>query len=331
MPLYGRFFAIVAGMRTSAPALAIALLSACPSHSLRVAVHDTKVPTDDGGHVWSYRLRPADARPEIPPDARAVAFYVGGSGYERSVLAVTGAMAGFVTMGIPVVLLERRGIEPDGSSDPVLARRHADRPTRVADALAATRAHLAGVRPGVPVILVGESEGGAVAAAMARAEPRITHVILLGSGGGMTQAEELAALAEHAPESGYATPDQLEAIFAEIGRHPDSDREWLGHPYRRWSSYLWSRPLDDLLAASTQVFLAHGDRDINVPVGSARLVEEAFGAQGRGNQLRYREYAGLDHGFRDESGRSHLRLVERDVVEWLEKQGLLDGSKSQSK
>ena len=309
----------------------LAKLSTRFSRSVRIARHDVKVLTDDGGHVWSYRLRPADARPEIPPDARAVVFYVGGSGYDRSVVAVTGAVAGFVAMGMPVVLLERRGIEPDGSSDPVLARRHADRPTRVADALAATRSHLAGVRPGVPVILVGESEGGAVAAAMAREEPRITHVILLGSGGGMTQAEELAALAEHAPESGYATPDQLGAVFTEIRRHPDSDREWLGHPYRRWSSYLWSRPLDDLLAATTQVFLAHGDRDINVPVESARLVEEAFAAQGRSDQLRYREDPGLDHGFRDESGRSHLRLVEQDVAAWLEEQGLLDGSRSQLK
>lgn len=303
--------------------LLLVCLSACAGGSVRIAAHGTKVSTPDGDHVWSYRLSP-DSTPGLPPEPRAVVFFVGGSGYERSVLSVMGAMAGFVVMGMPAILLERRGIEPDGTNDPARARRHSDKGTRVADSLAAMRAHLPAIPSGTPVLLVGESEGGDVAAAMARAEPRITHLILLGAGGGMTQAEELALLAAREPEALGLTPEQLEAWVADIRAHPDSDREWLGHPYRRWSSFLWSRPLDDLLATSIPIFLAQGDRDSSAPVESARLVQEAFAAQGRGHLLRYQEYAGLDHSFRDPSGRSRLDAVERDIVSWLLDQGLLE-------
>lgn len=171
------------------------------------------------------------------------------------------------------------------------------------------RAHLANIAPGTPVLLVGESEGGTVAAAMARAEPRITHLILLGAGGGMTQAEELTLLSTRDPATGYGTPEELEDAFADIRSQPDADREWLGHPYRRWSSFLWSRPADDLLATSIPVFLAQGDRDTSVPVESARSLRDSYEAQGRGELLRYSEYPGLDHSFRDEAGRSHLNVV----------------------
>lgn len=140
----------------------------------------------------------------------------------------------------------------------------------------------------------------------------------------MPQAEELTLLSTRDPATGYGTPEELEAAFADIRSHPHADREWLGHPYRRWSSFLWSRPADDLLATSIPVFLAQGDRDTSVPVESARRLRDAYEAQGRGELLRYSEYPGLDHGFRDEAGRSHLHLIERGVITWLRDQELLE-------
>jgi alpha-beta hydrolase superfamily lysophospholipase len=307
-------------------ALFLVLATGCAHGPIRIAAHDTKTPTADGNHVWSYLLLPADAPPNFPPTPRAVVFYVGGSGYDRrsSVLnpAVMGGMADFVALGMPVVLLERRGIGPDGSADPVVARRYADLPTRRADALASMRAYLPKIPPGTPVVLIAASEGGDVAAAMARAEPRITHLVLLATGGGLTQAEELALLVRD-PANGYGTPAQLEAALADIRANPDSDREWLGHPYRRWSTALWHRGLDDLLGTSIPVFLAQGDRDTNVPVESARGVRAAFEAAGRAEQVRYCEYAGLDHSFQDGAGRSRFDLVLRDLVAWAGEHGLL--------
>lgn len=138
----------------------------------------------------------------------------------------------------------------------------------------------------------------------------------------MTHEEELPLFSD--PANGYGTPEQFKAAVADIRKNPDSDREWLGHPYRRWSSALWRRSLDDLLAANVPVFLAQGDRDTNVPVESARRVCAAFDAEGRSHLLRYREYPGLDHSFLDETGRSGFGLVARDVVGWLRDQGLLE-------
>lgn len=304
-------------------ALAAAGASGCASRSARVAIHDTKTATSDGDHVWSYLLLPPDAPPVLPAAPRAVLFYVRGSGYDRSVIGMVGPLADFVMLGMPVVLLERRGIEPDGRADPVVTRRHADLTTRTADALASMRTHLARLPPGTPVLVAGDSEGAAVAARLARAEPRITHLLLLAGGGGMTEAEELAILFRD-PANGYGTPEEFEAALADIRANPDSDREWLGHPYRRWSSALWHRSVDDLLAAKVPVFMAQGDRDTAVPVESARLVRDAFDAEGRAGLLRYCEYPGLDHSFQDETGRLRFGLVARDIVTWLGERGLLE-------
>ncbi len=302
--------------------LLLVLSTGCAARTIRVAAHNTQTPTGDGHHVWSYLLLPADAPPELPPAPRAVVFYVRGSGYDHSVLGMMGPMADFVMLGMPVVLLERRGIGPS-ESDPVLARRYADLSVRAEDALASMRTHLARLSPGTPVILAGDSEGGAVASRMARAEPRITHLLLLASGGGMTQAEELALLVRD-PTNGYGTPEEFEVAVADIRTNPESDREWLGHPYRRWSSALWHRSAEDLLAAKVPVFLAQGDRDTYVPVESARRLRDAFEVEGRSDLLRYCEYPGLDHGFEDANGRSGFGLVVRDLVGWLRGQGLLE-------
>lgn len=306
--------------------LLLVLAVGCASRSIRVRVQDTKTATADGHHVWSYLLLPDDGPLTIPTGPRAVVFYVGGSGYDkRSSVAnptVMSGMAPFVALGMPVILLERRGLGPN-EIDSALARRYSDLPTRVADTLAAMRPYLADIRPGTPVIVVGESEGGGVAAVMARTEPRITHLVLLGTGGGMTQAEELALLMRD-PTNGYGTLEEAEATFADIRANPDSDREWLGHPYRRWSSALWSRALDDILAANIPVFLAQGDRDTSVPVESARLVRDAFDAEGRSGLLRYREYAGLNHNFQDPEGRNRFDLVYRDFIEWARDRDLLE-------
>jgi pimeloyl-ACP methyl ester carboxylesterase len=303
-------------------ALLLVLATGCASRSMAVRAHNTKTQTADGHHVWSYLLLPADAPPGLPPAPRAVVFYVRGSGYERSVLGMMGPMADFVMLGMPVVLLERRGIGPS-ESDPVLARRYADLSVRAEDALASMRTYLAQLPPGTPVILAGDSEGGAVVSRMARAEPRITHLLLLATGGGMTEEEELALLFRD-PTNGYGTPEEFRAAVADIRANPDSDREWLGHPYRRWSSGLWCRPVDDLLAANIPVFLAQGDRDTSMPVESARLVRDAFDAAGRSGLLRYCEYAGLDHSFVDATGRVRFGLVADDIAAWLRDQGLLE-------
>jgi len=286
------------------------------------------VRADDGWELATYQLvGPGDLG--AGDRVRASVFYVQGSS-DSSVLRMIGQLAGFVMMNMRVVLVERRGVLPDGRVDEEAARRYETKERRVGDMTAVMQAYLAGSAPGAPVILVGGSEGGDVAASVAVAEPRVTHLALLGTGGGLTQADELRHLVRaHGGYLGIGDAGELDGKLAEIRARPGSDEMWLGHPFRRWSSYLWRAPVEDLVRLEIPIFLAHGAKDSAVPVESARAARDALAARGKRN-LRYVEYAALDHSFRDVgSGRSGLPLVELDAVRWLAETGVLDDADRQ--
>jgi pimeloyl-ACP methyl ester carboxylesterase len=194
----------------------------------------------------------------------------------------------------------------------------------VADHRAVIDWYLRGLEPGVPVVLVGASEGGDVAAAVAAAEPRITHVVLVGCGGGWSQAQELRhELDQRGSVLGLGSLAALEDRFRAIREAPDSVELWAGHPYCRWSSFLWAPPLDDLVRVNVPILLIHGDADRAVPVESARALVGAFWARGKRN-LTYREHAGLDHRLHDVvRDRSGFPRVEVDLVAWFAEHGLL--------
>jgi pimeloyl-ACP methyl ester carboxylesterase len=180
------------------------------------------------------------------------------------------------------------------------------------------------VARGVPLILIGGSEGGDVAAAAAAAEPAVTHLVLLASGGGLSQAEELRLLVRRPGGTpGIRDEADLDAALARIRAAPRSTGRWLGLPHHRWSSYLWDPPVRDLLRRPVPTLVVHGDADDAVPVESARALAAALAAAGR-RDLRYVELAGVDHRLRHRAtGRRALPLVELAVLAWLGTNGVL--------
>lgn len=71
---------------------------------------------------------------------------------------------------------------------------------------------------------------------------------------------------------------------------------------RWWRSMIDLRPVNLLLNLDAPILLVQSELDEMTPVASAREVVRRFEARGRTN-LTYREFAGLDHGFRDTQGR----------------------------
>jgi pimeloyl-ACP methyl ester carboxylesterase len=294
----------------------------CIRTGVTIATEHSTLAADDGYKLRRYRLmdwngdRPRYAQP------RGVLYYAQGSGDETA-LNATERLAAAAAMGLDVLMIERRGVTEQGLASPAEAERFATKQTRVADTLAMIRDDLTRRAPGGPVMLCGASEGGDVAAAVAAREPRITHLVLLGSGGGMTQADELLSMWQQLPPRlGLSSSADLQAVFADIRANPEADKRWYGHPYRRWASYAFDRPLDDLLKVSAPILLIQGDADTSVPVASARAVRDGFAAAGKTN-LTYHEYTGADHRFMRADGASAFPRVEVDLVTWMCNNGAL--------
>src|SRR5262245_50062915 len=172
-------------------------------------------------------------------------------------------------------------------------------------------------------LAVGHSEGGIVAARVAAELPRVTHVASL-AGGGPTQLFDLAEL------RGRARPDdkpgdaerRMREVYDEWGKilnDPDSPaKSWLGHPYRRWSSFLKHSVTEELLRTKARVYLAQGTADTSVSVRAHDVLVAELKARGR--DVTAERIEGADHGFRkpdDPKGSADgMRSVFARVIEW---------------
>jgi uncharacterized protein (TIGR03067 family) len=151
-------------------------------------------------------------------------------------------------------------------------------------------------------LVVGHSEGGIVAAHLAAANPLVSHVAVL-AGGGPTQLLDLVELAsrprptDRSADDAQARVEEVYRGWARVVADPDSaDRLWLGHPHRRWSSFLKTSTLEGLLAARGAVFAAQGTADRAVPAASFDLLRAELTARGR--PVVALRLEGRDHGFR---------------------------------
>jgi pimeloyl-ACP methyl ester carboxylesterase len=315
--------------------LAALVLAGCSTGGITIAQETRRIEGADGFPLDAYTLfewKGGDLREAARSHVRSgVLVYVQGS-EDRTVLSVTEHLAGACAMGLDVIAVERRGVDGEGNVDHDVAKRFCTKETRVGDECALIASYLATrsgtVRDQGPIILMGTSEGADVAASVAARTPDVTHLILVAGGGGWTQAEEFRHVVEQGtvrlPE--VDSVDDLEQKFAEIRRSPDADREWFGHPYRRWASYLFERASDQLIALDIPILLIHGSADTSVPVESARALRDRFAAAGKTN-LRYIEYANVDHSLKDTiSGTTVRPLLEIDTVEWLAELGVLPES-----
>ena len=273
--------------------------------------------SDDGYPLITYKLI---MKPDIfkgkPP--RMLVFYIQGSGYE-TVLSKAGVLAGSTAMGASVVVLERRGVYENQNIDLDTCYKFSMKEVRIEDHLKVIREYLKHMDYEIPVIIMAAGEGGDIASDIAAREKRITHLILLGSGGGWSHAEELKYfLSTKGNYFDIDSLDKINSVFEDVRSNPDSMKMWAGHPYRRWNSYLWERPVDCLVKLDIPIFLAHGSKDESVPVESSRAVRATFDKLGKKN-LTYKEYENANHLFVNlKDGLLLSPLIEVDLLEWFE-------------
>jgi pimeloyl-ACP methyl ester carboxylesterase len=149
-------------------------------------------------------------------------------------------------------------------------------------------------------LVLGMSEGGLIAALVAAEVPQVSHVAILSCGGPTQLFDALISAVRprpgDRPGDGAKRRQAAVAEWAEIRADPDSiTKFWMGHPYRRWSSFLKTNTTAALLRAKARVYLAHGTEDRAVPVESHDACEAELLVQGRAVTAERLE--GLDHSF----------------------------------
>ena len=174
-------------------------------------------------------------------------------------------------------------------------------------------------------LIVGHSEGGIVAARIAAETPELTHVASL-AGGGPNQLFSLAesraqARPDDKPGDAAKRMQLLYDAWAEVQKDPESTTKfWLGHPHRRWSSFLSTTTMAELMKSKAKVFLAQGGRDTSVPpTGHDVLVAELRAA---GREVVAERVEDADHGFRkaDEPSGSPagMQALFGRIVNWFD-------------
>ncbi len=182
----------------------------------------------------------------------------------------------------PGVALFDRGDSPP--RDAFLREHTLERWAEAVVAATSAASALPGVDPG-RLLVVGHSEGGLVASRVARRLQSVTHVGVL-AGGGPSQLFDLRLLARSGEllASVSESPREREAyVLAQwdsIVADPETvERMFLGHPYRRWATFLRASPISELRQSKARVFVAQGSQDRAVAQESFdALVSELAGA-----------------------------------------------------
>jgi pimeloyl-ACP methyl ester carboxylesterase len=159
-------------------------------------------------------------------------------------------------------------------------------------------------------LVIGHSEGGVLAARLAGRDAKVSHVALLASPG-PDPAEELIRWGE----SRRRPREETVAMLARIRATPGSITDFaLGHPHRRWSSFLAADPVADLLLSSARIFAAHGDADANWPVAAHDTLVARLG----GRDVLALRLAGADHSLNAAGQRPPEGMIEvfRKIIAW---------------
>lgn len=173
-------------------------------------------------------------------------------------------------------------------------------------------------------LVIGHSEGGIVAARVAAELPQVTHVASL-AGGGPTQLFSFAELDGQfrTGDSPDAAPARRQAVFDEwtrIQADPESTTKfWRSHPYNRWSTFMASSLIEELLRSKARVYLVHGVNDPSTPVTAFDVARSELAVRNRDVMAERLEHA--DHGFRTDDmpkgSPDGMKLVFGRVLDWF--------------
>jgi dienelactone hydrolase len=89
----------------------------------------------------------------------------------------------------------------------------------------------------------------------------------------------------------------------------------MGHPYKRWSTFIPHSIVDDLKRTKAKIYLAQGAEDKSSSIVGFDVLFAELIAQGR--DVTAERIEGGDHSFNVNDDSSGIVAVFRNVVEWF--------------
>lgn len=211
--------------------------------------------------------------------------------------------------------------EPPGT--PEFCREHTlDRWTEAVKAAIRAARRIDGVRQD-RLLVMGHSEGGLVACRVAREMgATVTHVGCL-SGGGPTQLYDLIGLVRRGQLMGHSSDDPETRVKTFLALWDDvladsmsAEKLFLGHPYRRWTTFVRSSPMEELASVNARIYIAQGLEDVSVDPESADVLFAQMKALGK--DVTYDRVAGAGHSYtaKDRPSENGWQKLLGRVVEW---------------
>lgn len=172
------------------------------------------------------------------------------------------------------------------------------------------------------VLVVGISEGAAMAAGLARAMPEVTHVALIGGPPGTTQLYDFivhAYAGAGSDEDKLRRLHELDATVDAIAADPrNTDKFFAGHTYLRWSSFFAQSHGEDLAQSKARIYMVDGMQDASVPILSSEVAYARL--RGLGRDVTLRRIPNADHGLTAPGQNWQDVQKEYDaVISWFER------------
>jgi pimeloyl-ACP methyl ester carboxylesterase len=176
------------------------------------------------------------------------------------------------------------------------------------------------------VIVMGNSEGGQIAPALAAINKNVTHCINI-CGSGINQFYTPIIKTRMKARKGLITYEEAErqidslfATYAAIYNNRNAtDTSWYGQTYKRWSSFTLNPPLEYYRKLQIPVYIAIGAKDENGDVLSSDYIKLEFLRLGKKN-LTYKVYPAYDHFFNEIVGPNkvaHAKEVYDAALNWV--------------
>ena len=166
------------------------------------------------------------------------------------------------------------------------------------------------------LVVLGGSEGALVANMLSAQFEKVTHTIAINGGGRWFLDDVIYNIEQTTTDENYESQKQGFLGFTQhLLNTPKFDLTMSGHGYRWWREMLEIDQTEAIRQIDNPIFIIQTEDDLNVSPKLA--LQQAQFLMATKDNILYKAYPNLDHGFKRASGVSEAHSVVVDIQAWL--------------